>query len=85
MKVILTTLITICLISCGSTYQGTVDAETLIRQTAVTNTLLAEAIIALHNRLIVLEQQIETLDGGMVVILEWIKAHEALKAKEAVP
>ena len=82
MKATLAILIAVCLISCGSTYQGTVDVETLTRQNTVTNTLLAEAIIALHNRLIALEQQTETFN---VVILEWIKAHEALKAKEAAP
>lgn len=86
MRATLAALIIICLISCGPAYQGTVDNETLTRQNAVANIQLAEAILALHNRLVVLERQITTLDGGIRVILEWIQIHEQLKAQpEAAP
>ena len=85
MKATLAALI-ICLISCGPAYQGTVDNEILTRQTAAVNITLAEAVLALHNRLTVLEQQITTLDGGIRTILEWIQIHEQLKAQpEAAP
>ena len=80
MRVILAAIIAVCLISCGSAYQGTVDSETLTRQNVAVNITLAEAVLALHNRLTVLEQQITTLDGGIRIILEWIQIHEQLKA-----
>ena len=84
MKAILAILIAVCLISCGPAYQGTVDNEALTQQNAVVNVTLAKAILALHERLSALEREIAAL-GGIETILEWIKAHEALKAKEAAP
>ena len=86
MKLVLAALIAICLISCGSTYQGTVNVEALTLQNAAANIQLARAVLALDARLKVLERKIAMLDGGIGTILEWIRIYEQEKARqEATP
>ena len=82
MRVILAALIAVCLISCGPTYQGTVDVETLTLQNAAANIQLARAALALDARLRVLEGKIAALDGGIGTILEWIRIYEQQKVRQ---